>query len=269
MWIGGKAGSGGSGNVGIQTAKVTGTDADGRSMTIVAGASTGAGLPGELIFATSGVGSSGSTENTVATRLKIDNANRILVNTPQAPDGTPPNVLYVNGSAIASTGVQTPSVSGLNDNDASIELVTHLTASTGNGGQIRLEPGESSNNYFRVYDVGAAYGALLCTRNSVTAGLCVRPFKETVTGNTYSGSTTLWDYLGAGIDFTNATDDFVLTGYAATSPVCKGDNYFAFNVGGLGPSTDFTLAAAFHSNVVSNPAADKDAYNFLSHRLSG
>ena len=170
IWIGGKAGSGSSGNVGIQTAKVTGTDTDGRSMTIVAGASTGAGLPGELNFATSNVGSSGSTENQVTTRLKIDNANRILVNTPQAPDATPPNVLYVNGSAISSSGVQTPSVSGLADNDASIVFDANCSflssgifnfqfknADNSFGSKINVGYNETSSTGFANIGVGGCY----------------------------------------------------------------------------------------------------------------
>ena len=126
IWIGGKGGSGGSGNVGIQTARVTGTDKDGRSMTIAAGHSTGSGLPGELVFATSDVGASGSTENDLTTRLKIDNANRVLVNAAQAPLGLPPTVFYVNCSAIFNTDVKTPSVSGVVPNAASIVIGAEL-----------------------------------------------------------------------------------------------------------------------------------------------
>ena len=139
-----------------------------------------------------------------------------------------------------------------------------FTVSTGNGGQIRLEPGTSSNNYFRVYDAGNAYGAMLCSRNSVNTCFIVRPFKETVSGNYYRAYSVLWDYVVAERDFTNATKDFVLAAYEAISPTCKGDNYFAFNVGGLDNETDFTLASAFHSNVAFNPAADKEAFNFHS-----
>ena len=133
IWIGGKGGSGGSGNVGIQTAKVTGTDTEGRSMTIAAGASTGAGLPGELVFATSDVGASGSTENTLTTRLKIDEQNRVLINQPVAPEGTPENVLFVNGLAIANIGVETPSLTGPLEGDASIVLGDQVTLKSSEG----------------------------------------------------------------------------------------------------------------------------------------
>ena len=136
-----------------------------------------------------------------------------------------------------------------------------FTASTGNAGQIRLEPGQASNNYFRVYDTGSPNGALLCPRNSTVSGLTVRPFKETVSGNAYNVYSTLWDYTNNSVNFTNATKDFIVSTYVATAPRCSGDRFFAFNVGGLDPETDFDLVAGLHLNVAFNPNASKAAYN--------
>ena len=139
-----------------------------------------------------------------------------------------------------------------------------FTVSTGNAGQIRLEPGQSSNNYFRVYDPGSLHGAMLCARDSTTNALTVRPYKTTVTGNVYSAFNMLWDYTDDTVDFTNAGKDFILNGYNSPSPTCKGDTYFAFNVGGIGAQTDFTLTAGLHLNVASQLAPDKEAYSILS-----
>lgn len=139
-----------------------------------------------------------------------------------------------------------------------------FTVSTGNAGQIRLEPGATSNNYFRVYDTGSPNSAMLCARNSISSGFTVRPYKETVSGNNFSVFNLLWDYTAESVDFTNATNNFVLSSYSAPSPKCKGDTYFGFNVGGLGSNTNFTLAAGLHLNVAVNTAADKEAFSILS-----
>jgi len=188
-------------------------------------------------------------------------ANTFTVST-----GGQEQVAVTDAAATFSGQVQTDKITSKDAaaTDAAIQLGANLTVSTGNGGQIQLEPGTSSNHYLRVYDEGSPYGAMLCSRNSANAGFTVRPFKETVSGDYYRAYSVIWDYVAAERDFTNATNDFVLSSYNASSPFCKGDNYFAFNVGGLGNDTDFTLAAAFHANVGFNAAADKDAYNFYS-----
>jgi hypothetical protein len=159
--------------------------------------------------------------------------------------------------------IQTPSVRGLAGNDSQITLDSNFTVSTGNAGQIRLEPGATSNNYLRVYDTGSPNGAMLCPRNSVSSGFILRPFKETVTGNAFSGFSLLWDYTASTVDFTNPAKNFAVSAYNAPSPACKGDRYYAFNVGGISSQTDFTLAAGLHLNVANNLAADKEAYNIL------
>ena len=148
-------------------------------------------------------------------------------------------------------------------NDAKIELGTHATHTTGAGGQIRFEPGPSSNNYFRVYDTGSLYGVMACARDTTISTFMARPYKTSVSSNFYAAYNILWDYVNPALDFTNATKDCVLAGFTAPSPICKGDNYYAFNVGGLDTDTDFTLAAGIHLNVASNPDPAKTTYNIL------
>ena len=126
LWVGGKAGSGGSGQVVIQAPQEAGEDKEGRSLLFCSGTSTGDGAGGSISFAISNGSTKGTATNQPQVVMKIDSAGRLLVNAQNVP--APELRAYINGpgeftgSLTVDDFVRTGEIKGLASNDVDIFL---------------------------------------------------------------------------------------------------------------------------------------------------
>ena len=143
MWVGGKAGSGGSGQVVIQAPQEAGEDKDGRSLLFCSGTSTGDGEGGSISFAISAGSTKGTAQNPPQIVMKVDSDGRLIVGAQEVPD--PELKAYINGpgnfagSLTVDDFIRTGEIKGPAGGDADIFLDANFEVHGGTDASMLFE----------------------------------------------------------------------------------------------------------------------------------